>query len=468
MFRIPQGIPNLPDLTHPDELIAFGSQLLSNFLILALLIAVLGIVFAGVSLALRRDQLSGRWIDLWLERYDLMLRVLQHGTVVLLFLVVGFFLCSTLANRYHHWEQARVIQVASGVAGDRLQQQAPRVRYVIQVPYTNRRYVDRKWVEVKETRDVSRYLTLSGSQIKVVLDQVPDPTTDDRLIYLADFTADYQVRNPLGQTEDFFFEISPPYSYSLLQNFRVERDGIRLLPVNPGDYGFPFRLQPGEQANFRVTYQAQGSSRWVYNANGQLLSNFRLSAIANFPQADFASGILPTETVTEGTSTRFTWVFQDNVSVRNPFGVFTATNTVRDTGILPRLLILTPALFLWWLLLLYFSVPMAIPDVAIAAGIFFACILALTYSSRVMNAPLAWSSISLILLWLAWGLGSANRPHRHASASWAAIVPTIAGAVLPVFALLIPYSGLTLSLAALLSVLWLAVRHWHRWYITDS
>lgn len=38
------------------------------------------------------------------------------------------------------------------------------------------------------------------------------------------------------------------------------------------------------------------------------------------------------------------------------------------------------------------------------------------------------------------------------------------GAVLPVFGLLVPFSGLTLSVAGLLSVIWLAVRHWYGWY----
>lgn len=35
---------------------------------------------------------------------------------------------------------------------------------------------------------------------------------------------------------------------------------------------------------------------------------------------------------------------------------------------------------------------------------------------------------------------------------------------LPVFGLLIPFSGLTLSLAGLLSAVWLAIRHWYGWY----
>ena len=174
-----------------------------------------------------------------------------------------------------------------------------------------------------------------------------------------------------------------------------------------------------------------------------------------FPYADFASGIAPSETTSEGNGTVFTWIFEDNVSVLNPFGVFTPTSPIRNTGVLPRLLLLSPALFLWWLLLLYLSLPLSWRNVAILGGVFFACLLALTYLSRVMDAKLAWSGISIVLLALVWGLG------KNRSSSLAAVVCTISGAILPVLGLLVPYSGLTLSLAGLLSTIWLAVRNWH-------
>ncbi len=227
--------------------------------------------------------------------------------------------------------------------------------------------------------------------------------------------------------------------------------------MHPGDYGFPFRLEPGAETTFKVTYQVQGGPRWVYDASRQLLSQFRLTAITNFSSADFASGIVPSNIKRENGSTEFTWIFDDNVSVKNPFGVFTNTAPIKNTGIIPRLLLLAPAVFLWWILLLYLSLPMDLKNIAIAGGIFFACLLTLTYLGRLISPQLVWTMISLILLSLMWGLGSNRR------ASLAAIVCTIAGAVIPVFGLLVPYSGLTLSLAGLLSAVWLAVRHWYGW-----
>lgn len=167
--------------------------------------------------------------------------------------------------------------------------------------------------------------------------------------------------------------------------------------------------------------------------------------------------MIPSNTKVEGDNTQFTWAFDENVSVKNPFGVFTNTAPVRNTGIIPRLLLLAPAIFLWWILLLYLSLPMHLKNVAIAGGIFFACLLTLTYLGRLINPPLVWTMISLVFLSLMWGLGSNRR------AALAAIICTLAGAVIPVFGLLVPFSGLTLSLAALLSAVWLAVQHWYGW-----
>jgi len=453
-----KGIPSLPDLTHPSELIQFGSQLISTFLTLALLVGLLGVIIALLSFALKRDQPEQAiFVGEWVVRYSFLLRVLQHIGLVTVLVISGFLLCSTLGNRYHNWEQARVAQITSSVAGDRLEQSAPQIRYEIDEPYTYDTQVDGKVVQVQKVRKLNRFLTLTGSQIQVKLDQATD-AQNRRAVYRADFSADYQVKNPLSDGKDFFFEIPTPIGYSLLQGFKVEQNGTRLDPINPGDYGFPFRLDPGAETRFRVTYQVQGGPRWVYNAGGQLLSNFRLTVQTSFPQADFASSIVPTESKVIGQGTQFTWVFNDNVSVQNPFGVFTSVGPILNTGILPRLLLLAPAIFIWWLFLLYLSLPISLRNVTIAGGVFFACLLALTYLSRVIDVKVAWLGVGLILMSLSWGLGT-NR-----SASLAALICTIAGAIVPVYGLLTPYTGLTLSFAGLLSVAWLAVRNWYGWY----
>jgi hypothetical protein len=455
MSETSSGTLVLPDLTQLSTLLEFGKAVLLAFLIVAVLSIGVGVVIALINFSMRRSALEpALLIGPLVTRYTDTLRVFQHGVLVLLIVASGLLLCSTLANRYHHWEQARITKISESVAGERIEQSAPRLRYVIQEPYTYKMPVDGKLVQVEETRDINRFMDLAGSQVQATVDQVLN-TQSQRAIYRINFVATYQVTNRLGEPEDFFFEVSPPKGYTLLQGFTVEREGARLPVVNPGDYGFPFRLEAGAATQFRVTYQAQGAPRWVYNAENQLLSNFRLTVQTNVSEAEFASGIVPTDRKPSGQGTIFTWDFKDNVSVLNPFGVFTATSPIRNTGILPRLLVLGPAIFLWWLLLLYLSVPLTLRQVACLGGVFFANLLALTYLSRVTDSVSAWAGLSGLLLILVWILG----PNRRFSL--AAILCTLSGAILPILGLLVPYSGLTLGGAGLLSAIWLAVRQGH-------
>jgi hypothetical protein len=450
MLIFAQEIPSIPDLTHTQELLQFGRQLLQLSQWLLLLLAGFGVVFAIVNFSYRSDRPA--WLESELGHYGQLLQGTRHALLVISILVVGFFLCTTLANRYHHWEQDKISKVASSVAGERVEQPAPQVRYSIEEPFTTLTYVNGKPTEVEKLRKVDRFLAPSSAQAEVRLTQVTDPATL-RWIYQSDFRATYQITNPLDVTEDFTFEAPPPVGYTLLQNYRVEKNGQQVEPKNQGEYQFPVRLAPGASAKFRVTYQSQGAPRWVYSASGRSLSKFRLSLLADFPNADFASGILPTETKAEGQGTRFTWKFDENVSVQNPFGVFTATQRFRNTGILPRLLLLAPALLLWWLLLLYLTGPMRLQDAAIAAAVFFASLLALTYTSRFIDAKLAWGLLLWLLLLLGWALG------RQRQALWGTVVVTLSGAILPVLGFLVPYTGLTLGAAGIISTGWLMVRY---------
>ncbi len=448
-------IPNLPDLTHPNQLIELGSLLIQIFVKLAIFLIAIGVVLALMNWSTQKQgsYLSIPPLKAGLEQYFQWLNALPHFILILLFLTGGFFISSTLANRYHNWEQQRITKIATTVAGERLEQTAPRIRYQVEEPYTDYRYIDGRTVEVKTTRMVDRWMTLAGSNIDVNINQTTSPDTK-QWIYSIDFKAEYQVVNRLKGVSQLFFEVPPPYGYLLLQDFKIEQDGKPLVQINPGDYGFPFQLSPGQTTSFRVSYQAQGAPRWVYQPGDQLLSNFRLNVLANFPGAEFAGGI-PTVTKEGGQNRQFSWVYEGNISVRNPLGIFTTTSTVRNTGIIPRLLLLAPILLLGWIILLYLSLNLTLRDVAIASMLFSASLLTLTYTSRLIDARLAWALISPLLMLAVWGLGN-NR-----QASLAALICTIAGAILPVFALLVPYSGLTLSLAALLSGAWLAIKHWY-------
>jgi hypothetical protein len=451
-----QAAPDFPDLTHPDTLSELGKFLIWGLPLGLILLGSLGGMLAWMNGSFRH-QPRPEWLLALLRRYGRLLSSLPHLTVIIALTLSGSLLCTTLANRYHHWEQEKVTRVSETVSGERIEHIAPQMRYIVEKPYVTFVQDQGRPVEVTRYEKVVRFLSLASSQAQVTLEQVQDPSRE-RYLYQADFVANYQVRNTLRQTVDFTFEAPPPTGYTLLQNYRVERGGKLMYQHNPGDYGFPLRLKAGELAKLRVTYRVQGGPRWVYSAGGQMLSNFKLTADANFANADFASGILPSQVENTSKGKRFTWAFQENVSVRNPFGVFTGTQRIINRGFLPRLLLLAPLILLWWLGLLYLIVPMGLRDLVIAAGLFFAMLLALTYLSRTHDAVMVWICLSLLFLGLSWGLGWR---HRSIPLAQGAVVATLSGAVLPVLGLLMATSGLILGLAGLLSVTWLVVQHWY-------
>lgn len=441
-------IPALPDLTHAQELLQFGQQAWQISQWLLLLLLGLGLVLGWLSFSLHRYPEENRHsseLMALLADYGAMWRKTGHGLLLLAILSVGFFLCSTLANRYHYWEQQKIYQVAATVTGERLEQVAPRLRYVIEEPYNAWVYLDGKATEVERRQKINRFLPPSSAQIDVKINQVSDPASP-RFIYQSEFKAEYRVTNSLDRRQNFIFEVPPPSGYTLLRDYRIEQQGRILQPESQGEYNFPLTLNPRESANFRVTYKAQSASRWVYSSHQSLLSQFRLSILANFPKADFASGIVPSETTAEGLGTRFTWVFADNVSVQNPFGVFTAIQGIEKTGIMPRLLLLAPAIFLWWWALLYFSGPWELRDTVVSSALFFAILLCLTYLSRVADVLAVWGGLIMPVLGSAWFLGK-----RHQRAGTTLIV-TLGGFILPIAAFLVPYTGLSLSVASLVSV----------------
>ncbi len=171
------------------------------------------------------------------------------------------------------------------------------------------------------------------------------------------------------------------------------------------------------------------------------------------------NGVVPTKISRNGDRQVFSWAFNRNASVQKPFGVSVTPPVAEQTGKSPLLLLLAPAILLWWLLLLCLSMPMRLENITIAGFLFFAGMFALAYFSRLADPLYVWSGISIGLLCLVWGLGRSNW-----RVSLVAVICTILGAILPVYSFLLGSRGVMLSIAALLSVVWLAARNWYGWY----
>jgi hypothetical protein len=445
----------LPDITQPAYLNSLASQLPATLVLLTLLVIGLGIGIALINFSLRPHQAESTLVvGDWAMGYSQLLRFLQHAALVLSAIGLGFLLCGTLAHRYQNWEKSQAVQATPVIVGEQIQQTSPLVSYTTKEPFEYTTQLNGKLVKVRDNKDVDRSMNVTGSNLQVNINPTRDPA-----VYGIDFRGDYQVTNPVGTTDRFIFQITPPTGYSLLENFAVEENGKRLAPTNQGEYKFPLRIAPGNVAKLRVLYTAKGSPQWVYSAKDGVLGNFRMNLAAKVPNIDIAGGIAPSRTETKGQQKIFTWSFKDNATLQRPFGVAVSPTPIVSTGTMPLVLILAPGLLLWWLLLLYFSIPLSLKNAAIASGVFFASMLALSYLARLGNPLYAWAAIAVIMLLTIWGIGRDNW-----RISLAAIICTIAAIVLPIFGILGGFSGLALSLAGLMSVLWLAARNWYGLY----
>jgi hypothetical protein len=452
----------LPDLTQPQSI-----DLLVNQLPMFLALAIgLTAVMALFNFSLRNYPADHVAVGNWMMRSTQFIRGLQQILLITLLLLAGFGLCSTLANSQSNWEQAQISKKTPVIADEFVQQSSPQVSYTSQEPYVYTTQLGGKLVKVEDKKEVTRQLAVSGSNILVSIAPAPTKSSDGNN-YLIDFNGDYQISNSIpapsgfatNAIDRFVFQLTPPTGSLLLQNFGFEQDGKKLARANPGDYRFPVQVAPGKVSKIHVTYRAQGSPQWVYSAKDGSLSNFRLAISSKMPGLNFINGIAPTRVSRNGDRQVFSWTFNRNASAQKPFGVAVAPPTAPLTGKLPLLLLLAPGILLWWLLLLCFSLPMGLQQISITGLVFFANMFALTYFSRLADPIYLWSGISVVLILLVWGLGRNNW-----RVSLAAVICTILGLIFPVYGFLVGARGVMLSIAALLSVIWLAARNWHGWY----
>jgi hypothetical protein len=448
----------LADFTQPQYLDRITNRLPLSIAIFVVLAIGLTAALALYNFSLRSA--PGRHVAIgdWTLHSNQLIRGLQQLLLVALLLLLGSGVCSTLAARQNSWEQARVTKKTLPIASEFIQQASPQVTYTNLEPYIYTTQLNGKLVKVEDKKEVTRQSSVSGSNLLISIAPARINAGEGNN-HLIDFSGDYQVTNAINTTDKFVFQIAPPKGYALLQNFGVEQDGKKLTRTNPGDYRFPIQIAPSSVSKLRVTYRVQGSPQWVYSANDGSLSNFRMAISTKVPRLNAINGVIPTKISRNGDRQVFSWAFNRNASVQKPFGVSVAPPVAEQTGRLPLLLLLAPAILLWWLLLLCLSMPMQLENIAIAGCVFLAGMFGLTYFSRLADPIYVWSGITIGFLCLVWGLGRSNW-----RTSLVAAICTILGAILPVYSFLLGSRGIMLSIAALLSVIWLAARNWYGWY----
>jgi hypothetical protein len=471
------GIPGVPDVTQSNVSTSlFGDRLslIMNGVPLGILLFCVILIGLGVALALInfsiKPQQESSMVAMgdWIVRYSDLIRSLRHVAVVLAILTVSALLCSTVANRYHLWEQNTFPRAAA--TATQIVQISPQVRYTIKEPYNYSQNINGKVTKVRDEKDLTRLLPVNSSNIKVNINK-SKVRSAEKWIYTTNFLGEYEVRNITPGSIDFLLTMAPPKGAYIVQSYSVEQDGRRISANSAGEYEYRIQIAPNGTTQLKTSYQAQGAPRWLYATKGELLSRFQLAIEANFNNINSASGLMPSSIEKRNPGKTFTWVLPDNAAIPYPIGASAPNALPAQVGVIPKVILFAPAIWLWWLIMLYLSVPMRIKDILISAGVAVTSVLTLAYAMRLFKTEitavyatpeLVWPVIAILLLASAWGLG------KNFRTSLAAVICTIAGMILPVLAMLTTYQGTILSLAALLSVMWLVVMNWYGWYKLEA
>jgi hypothetical protein len=459
------GIPGVPDVTQPDRLgLIMNGAPLGIILFCSILIG-LGIALALINFSIKPQQESSMVaMGGWIVRYSDLIRSLQHVAVVLGILIIGTLLSSTVASRYHLWEQNKFPRAAA--TAQQIEQISPQIRYTIKEPYNYSVNVGEKVNKIRDEKDVTRLLPVTSSNIQVKINK-GKVRSAEKWVYTTDFLGEYEVRNITPGSVEFLLTMAPPKGAFFVQSYGVEQDGRRISANSAGEYEYLIQIAANGTTKLRTTYQAQGAPRWLYVTKGELLNNFRLSIEANFNNINSASGLMPSNIEKRSPGKTFTWILPDNAAIPYPIGASAPNNLPAQVGVIPKVMLFTPAVWLWWLIMLYLSVPMRLKDIVVSAGVAAASILTLAYVARLFKTDfigvyatpeIIWPVISILILGSVWGLG------KNFRTSLAAIICTIAGLILPILGLLTIYQGAVLSLAAMLSAMWLVIMNWHGWY----
>jgi hypothetical protein len=471
------GISGVPDVTQPngstsifgDRLSSIMSSIPLGILLFCVILIGLGVALALINFSIKPQQESSMVVmGDWIVRYSALIRSLRHVAVVLAILTIGTLLCSTVANRYNLWEQNTFPRAAATAA--QIVQVSPQLRYTIKEPYNYSENVNGKVTKIRDERDLTRLLPLNRSNIQVKINKSKVKSAE-KWVYTTDFLGEYEVRNITPGSVDFLLTMAPPKGAYIVQSYSVEQDGRRISANSAGEYEYRIQIAPNGTTQLKTSYQAQGAPRWLYATKGELLSRFQLSIQSNFNNINSASGLMPSSIEKRNPGKTFTWTLPDNAAIPYAIGASSPNALPAQVGVIPKVILFAPAIWLWWLVMLYLSVPMRIKDILISAGVAGTSILTLAYAMRLFKTEitavyatpeLVWPVIAILLLVSAWGLG------KNLRTSLAALICTITGMVLPVLAMLTTYQGSILSLAALLSVMWLVVMNWYGWYKLEA
>lgn len=448
MSELPAGFAP-PDLTQPQAWFqALGWLASASWWWL--------VAFASLALALgalrwasaRQAAPSLGLLDEALGLYALALKRLPLLALALAMVGVAVGLCSSLAARTHHREQAQRAALVQAIPEGRMAQQAPSFGHWAWVEREVVRQINGKATTTVVREQEERHHHLGATEVQAELKRLPDPVHPEQDLFALRYVGLHRLTNPTAQAQSCFVDLPGPEGARVVANLKVALDGQLRSPTQAGGTRYAFDLPAHGSAQLRVAYEAQGLPRWVYDTQGARLSRFKLSIRTDAPQARFASGVAPNQDAWVEGMRQLVWDYPENATISEPVGLFTAVGDLGPSGFGPRWFLLAPALLPLWCLGLACVEALRAKGWLLVGGLFLAAVVGAYALQGLLPLPMAWALPAAGAAWLTGALGREAGGLRVAS---------LLCLVLPGAALAWGHAAWGLGLSGALAIAWLCL-----------
>ena len=222
--------------------------------------------------------------------------------------------------------------------------------------------------------------------------------------YRVEFQGRYRVRNTTAGRQAVWLDFPFPSRGAVYDDFHLRVDGTEVpqLNLNEGAVTHRIALDPGQEAEFSVSYRSQGMKEWGYNFGDSVhqVRNFRLSLQTDFADIDFPDkSISPTAKTRTAEGWRLDWNYRSLLT-----GVRIGLTLPEKLNPGPWVCLVTAAapvsLFLFFFVLFLFTtlrrVPLHPMNYFFVAAAFFSFHLLLAYLVDHVSIPWAFAAASAV------------------------------------------------------------------------
>ncbi len=279
------------------------------------------IIFLGLALMAAAAILIS--VRLFQARPDFVVKILKYALVGAF--VIGFSGASIVIglriDDRHTSTYSRGLKAVQQIWGGSIRQKPPTLKYPVQTRYE---YTNKKTGTV-QTRNKTEWRNMGMESQNLDLNLKSSIRKKGLLKfagYRLSFQGDYTIRNYRKTTANFRFDFPLPDGAGNITNLKVELDGKPYTgDTNLADgIDWAGRLRPGETRRIRVSYEANGTDRFLYalSGNRREVRNLNVNLTTDFAEYSIPNrAMVPTSRAGDDSGAKLGWKSSNLITGQN-------------------------------------------------------------------------------------------------------------------------------------------------------